>query len=157
MRHLLIKNGVAINAIEVAEDSGYQPDEGYEIVPHETAPVGSTWDGVTVTIPTDDLPEKIAAMNAAGKERALNEIRAMRTPVLNALIGIGLAAKEAGDSATVSACLLARQKLLDMTKHASVLSATDYIGTATAAAVVYAGIVAACPANVKAAFKEGKL
>jgi hypothetical protein len=78
--------------------------------------------------------------------------RAGREIALNRLAGIAFAAKESNDSATVTACLSARTALLNITTLPSVLAATDDASLTAAVGAEYASIVAACPANIRAAF-----
>lgn len=80
--------------------------------------------------------------------------RAGREIALNRLAGIGFAAKETGDAATVAACLVARQALLDITKLPAVKAATDDASLTAAMSAGYAAIVMAAPANVRSAFAD---
>lgn len=80
--------------------------------------------------------------------------RAGREIALNRLAGIGFAAQHSGDSATVDACLAARQALLDITKLPAVKAATDDASLTAAIAAGYAQIVGSAPANVRLAFAD---
>lgn len=86
------------------------------------------------------------------RDKSLKKVRAGREIALNRLAGIAFAAKEAGDAPTVTACLAARAALLDITTLPAVLAATDDASLTVAVGTAYAGIVAAAPANIKAAF-----
>lgn len=100
-------------------------------------------------------PEEIAALPAPqpwSPDKLLKVVKTGREIALNRLAGIAFAAKESGDSATVMACLAARQSLLDITKLPAVLAATDDASLTAAIGVGYAAIVGACPANIVNAF-----
>ncbi len=100
-------------------------------------------------------PEEIAALPAPvpwSREPLLKVARAGREIALNRLAGIAFAAKEVGDPATVTACLAARTALLNITSLPAVLAATDDAALTAAVGAGYAAIVAAAPANVRAAF-----
>lgn len=86
-------------------------------------------------------PDPLLKIAKAGREIALNR-----------LMGIAFAAKEGGDPATVTACLVARQSLLDITKLPAVLAATDDASLTAALGAGYAAITTICPANIKNAF-----
>lgn len=79
-------------------------------------------------------------------------VKAGREIALNRLAGIAFAAREANDPATVTACLAARQELLDITKLPAALAATDDASLTMAIGLGYAAIVGACPVNIKNAF-----
>jgi hypothetical protein len=83
---------------------------------------------------------------------ALQRARDVRTPILNALIGIGLAADRAGDLATVDAVLAARQGLLDITKLPALLAAASDDEFDSVALARYRELAAAAPVAVRAAF-----
>lgn len=87
------------------------------------------------------------------REPLLKVVKSGREIALNRLAGIAFAAREAGDSATVEACLAARQSLLDITKLPAVLAATDDASLTAAIGAGYAAIVGACPVNIKSAFQ----
>lgn len=87
--------------------------------------------------------------NLAG---ALQRARDVRTPILNALVGIGLAAQAGGDAATVSAVLTARQGLLDITKLPALLAAANDDAFDAIALERYRELAAAAPAAVRSAF-----
>lgn len=102
-------------------------------------------------------PEEIAALPAPvpwSREPLLKVARAGREIALNRLAGIAFAAKEAGDPATITACLAARAALLDITKLPAVLAATDDASLTAAVTAGYAAIVAAAPTNVRSAFSD---
>lgn len=96
-------------------------------------------------------PPAVAPYNQAA---ALQRTRDMRKPILDALAGIGLAALAGGDASTVQAVLAARQGLLDITKDAGVLAATDDVGFDAAVLIRYHQLVAQAPAMVVRAFTE---
>ena len=99
--------------------------------------------------------EEIAALPAPvpwNRDSLLRVVRAGREIALNRLAGIAFAAKEANDTATVTACLDARTALLNITTLPAVLAATDDASLMVAVGTAYAVIVAASPANIKAAF-----
>lgn len=83
---------------------------------------------------------------------ALQRARDMRTPSLNALTGIGLAAQASGDSGTLQSVLIARQGLLDITKQPDVLAATDDATFDHVVVTRYRALAASCPINVQTAF-----
>lgn len=86
------------------------------------------------------------------RDNLLRVVRAGREIALTRLAGIAFAAKEAGDLSTVTACLNARTALLNITTLPAVLAATDDASLTAAVGTAYAVIVAASPANIKAAF-----
>lgn len=98
-----------------------------------------------------DMPEYVPPVPWA-PDPLLKIAKAGREIALNRLAGIGFAAKEAGDSATVAACLAARVALLDITKLPAVQAATDDESLTLAIAIGYAAIIAACPQNIVNAF-----
>lgn len=83
---------------------------------------------------------------------ALQRARDVRTPILNALIGIGLAADRAGETATVDAVLAARQGLLDITKLPALLAAASDDDFDAIALARYRELVTAAPLAVRSAF-----
>ena len=100
-------------------------------------------------------PEEISALPPPipwSRDPLLRAVRAGREIALNRLAGIAFAAKEASDPATVSACLDARSALLNITTLPAVLAATDDASLTVAVGTAYAEIVAAAPANIRAAF-----
>lgn len=58
MRHAVIKNGVVINAVEVEDDSDWQPGDGLTLVPADRASTGWTYDGKTFFEP-EPVPEPV--------------------------------------------------------------------------------------------------
>lgn len=84
--------------------------------------------------------------------RLLKVVKAGREIALNRLAGIAFAAREGSDGATVTACLAARQSLLDITKLPAVLAATDDASLTAAIGAGYEAIVGACPSNIVSAF-----
>lgn len=101
--------------------------------------------------------EEIAALPEPvpwSREPLLKIVRAGREIALNRLAGIAFAAKEAGNPATVSACLSARQALLDITKLPAVKAATDDASLTAAIGSAYSAIIAASPPIVISAFAD---
>jgi len=101
--------------------------------------------------------EEIAALPAPvpwSREPLLKIVRAGREIALNRLAGIAFAAKESADPVTVTACLAARQSLLDITKLPAVLAAQDDASLKAAMVSGYAAIVMAAPDNVRSAFAD---
>mgnify|MGYP001328274512 CR=1 FL=1 len=101
--------------------------------------------------------EEIAALPEPvpwSREPLLKIVRAGREIALNRLAGIAFAEKEAGNPATVIACLSARQSLLDITKLPAVLAATDDASLTAAVSAEYAAIVAASTPVVISAFSD---
>ncbi|SNT29130.1 hypothetical protein SAMN06265795_12253 [Noviherbaspirillum humi] len=84
---------------------------------------------------------------------AMNVVRIKREEILNRLAGIGFAALAEGDAATAQAIVATRQSLLDITKNAGILAATDESSLRDAILAAYGAIVAATPANVQTAFR----
>lgn len=82
----------------------------------------------------------------------MKTVKAGREIALNRLAGIAFSARENNDSATVTACLVARQSLLDITKLPAVLASTDDASLTAAIGTGYAAIVMACPSNIVNAF-----
>lgn len=106
-----------------------------------------------VQITDEDAAEIHAALVPKWSPDPLLKVaKAGREIALNRLAGIAFAARETGDSATVAACLAARQSLLDITKLPAVLAATDDASLTAAVGSGYEAIVLACPANIKGAF-----
>lgn len=110
-------------------------------------------------------PEQKAAANAImaanlssigievwSRNPLLNKVREAREIALNRLMGIAFAAQRAGDTATIDACLVAREGLLGMTATPAVLAATSDAELSAALVAVYAGIVGVAPANIVSAF-----
>lgn len=83
------------------------------------------------------------------------EVRATREAILNRLAGIGMAALVSGDVEAADAVLVARQALLDITKHPAVLAAEaaeDFNSLRAAVKAEYKAITAAAPADMRSAF-----
>ena len=97
--------------------------------------------------------QRVAARFAAYKTAQFSKKREEREVMINRLMGIAFAAEKSGDAPTVQACLAARVALLNLTKHASITSATSESALKAAFDQVYGAIVAACPANVQSIFK----
>ena len=111
--------------------------------------------GETTEIPL--TPEEVAELPPPlpwSRQPLLKIVRAGREIALNRLAGIAFAAKEAGNPATVSACLSARQALLDITKLPAVMAATDDASLAAAIGSAYSAIIAASPPIVISAFAD---
>lgn len=87
----------------------------------------------------------------------LNRARDMREVCLNRLIGIGFTAAQTGDQATVNAVISARAALLQVTDTQAVLEAENEAALVAAITAGYAAIVAACPANLRSAFRDARL
>jgi len=102
-------------------------------------------------------PDEIAALPAPvpwSPDRLLKVVKTGREIALNRLAGIAFAADKIGDSATVSACLVARQALLDITKLPAVKAATDDASLTAAIGSAYSAIIAASPPIVISAFAD---
>ncbi len=96
----------------------------------------------------------VAAVGPFNRDALMREARDRRKDILDALVGIGFAAKAAGDETTVAAVLAARQGLLDLTKDPALAAATTEAQFRAAVKARYAQLVMAAPANVQAAFRE---
>ena len=83
----------------------------------------------------------------------LATVRATREAILNRLAGLGFAALAANDAPTVTAIAAARQGLLDITKAASVMSATTLDALKAAVLSEYRKLTAAAPLTVQKAFQ----
>ncbi len=99
-------------------------------------------------------PIKVQARFKAAKDALLAQARAQREVVLNRLIGISFAAKEAGNAPIFAACMTARQDLLDLTKHASIAGATTEAGLKAAYKTLYGGIVSRTPTDIQSVYKD---
>jgi hypothetical protein len=82
----------------------------------------------------------------------LDTVRLTREDILNRISGIGFAAMVAGDTVTVNGVIAARKALLDITKDAGVLAATDADGLKNAVIAAYRAMVIAAPPAVRSAF-----
>lgn len=75
MRYAYIDSStmIVVNLIEVDPDIPYTPDEGYQIVPSDTANIGDTYvDGVFVPPPPPVLsPSEILAVNTAAQKNLM--------------------------------------------------------------------------------------
>lgn len=91
---------------------------------------------------------------ASDRARALRDIRAQRSPMLDALAGIAGRAARNGDNETASAADAAAQELLGITQWPAFLSATTYDDMKAAIMARYRELVDAAPDNVKTAFRE---
>jgi hypothetical protein len=112
--------------------------------------INGAWALVDVpTVPEPPAPPPPAPWSP---NRLLKVVKAGREIALNRLAGIAFAADKGGDPVTVTACLAARQSLLDITKLPAVLAATDDASLTAAIGAGYAAIVGACPANIVSAF-----
>jgi hypothetical protein len=100
---------------------------------------------------------KVQARFTKTKNEILAQARAQREIVLNRLMGVAFAANAGGDTATVSGCLTARQALLDLTKHASIVGATSEAQLKSAYKTLYTAIVAATPAAVRTVYADIQL
>jgi hypothetical protein len=97
---------------------------------------------------------KVQARFQAAKAGLLSQARAQREIVLNRLMGIAFAAEKLGDSATVNACMTARQSLLDLTKHTTITSASNEPQIKSAYKSLYGAIVAATPAAIRSVYSD---
>lgn len=95
-----------------------------------------------------------ALMPAFNQAAAMDRLRALRAPILNALAGIGFDAVAADDQITVNAVKAARQGLKDIPQLPSVLAATSDEEFDAAVMARYKQLAAEAPANVRTAFKE---
>lgn len=82
------------------------------------------------------------------------EVRATRELILNRLPGMWMAAQAAGDAATSSVIVNARQALLDITKRPEVLGATTMEELRAAVKAAYKSITAGVPESVRSAFNR---
>ena len=94
----------------------------------------------------------VELQQAFSQSANLQLLRATRSPILNALAGIGF--DSIGDPALVAAVKAARQGLKDMTAHPAILAATSDAEFKAAVKARYAELVAAAPLAVRVAFKE---
>jgi hypothetical protein len=94
---------------------------------------------------------KVQAAFAVAKDARIKAFRTEREVVLNRLIGIGFAAMQAADTATINGCLTARTALLDLPKHPNILAATTEAQLKQAFKVIYKGITDNVPAAVASA------
>lgn len=86
------------------------------------------------------------------RDTLMRIVKAGREVALNRLAGIAFAAREGNDSATVTACLAARQALLDITKLPTVQAATDDASLKAAVIAGYTAIVSSAPPSIVGAF-----
>lgn len=106
------------------------------------------WDVVT-------YPQDVAAANITkAREEYLTLVRDLREKLLNRLNGIAFRADKAGDQATVTACITASQRLLDITTLPALLTATSQAELEDAVDTEYASIVSEAPNGVKQAFRK---
>lgn len=84
---------------------------------------------------------------------AMQRLRTLRAPILNALAGIGFDALASGDTATTDAVQAARQGLKDLPEWPAVLAATDDESFDDAVMARYRELVAAAPDAVRVAFR----
>lgn len=113
---------------------------------------GHTFDfvGGTLVI-SPPAPEPFAPQ----KDAFLAQVRATRELILNRLPGMWMAAQAAGDDATSTAIVIARQALLDITQHPDVLAAEAAENLAALRAAVkaeYKAIATAAPEALRSAF-----
>lgn len=83
---------------------------------------------------------------------AMQRLRDRRSPILNALAGIGFDALAAGDAATADAVKQARLGLRDITAWPAVVAAQDDESFDRAALARYRELAAAAPPAVRVAF-----
>jgi hypothetical protein len=121
-------------------------------------------DGVLVEASADDIQEmqdRVAAVKKAEKEAIhasmsayIGTVRELRERILNRLAGIATAAMVSEDQATVDAFMLARQRLLDITKIPGAVAATNTAELEAAIKAEYAAILGSVPASIKTAFDK---
>jgi len=88
------------------------------------------------------------------RDRAIDEIRQQRAPILNALAGIGFDAIDANDTATQAGVAQARADLKAITSLPALLDATNYDDMKAAVMARYREIADVAPATVQTAFRE---
>lgn len=96
--------------------------------------------------------EALSIPESWSSQPLLTIVRAGREIALNRLMGIAFTANEDNDHDTVTACLVARASLLNITTLPSVLAATDDASLTAAIGAAYAAIVAAAPPSIVNAF-----
>lgn len=114
----------------------------------EAAPQGRKQQWSVTARPEEPVAEAL--------ERALDDMRRERQPMLNAVVGIMTVAIADGDTATVAKAKEVRTALLNLTADPDFLSASNYHDMAVAAKRAYrrvAGLVASSP-QFAAVFKE---
>ena len=106
---------------------------------------------VQITQEEADALRSPAPTSAQLQASALAQVRALREPVLNALVGIGFAAMADGDAGLVSQIATTRQAILDITKTdvSSCHTASEFAAAYKAA---WVAIATAAPASVVVAF-----
>lgn len=118
---------------------------------------GNVWKLVWKIVDWDQtrIDEFSAAKEATNRKEMsdyLTTVRELREKLLNRISGIATAALCTADQVTVDAYVVARQRLLDMTKVPAALAATNQIELEAAIKTEYASIVAATAPSLRAAF-----
>lgn len=88
------------------------------------------------------------------KKAELDKFRTDRKEMFSVIVGMGWAAGENNDTATVTALLAFREGLKDLPTWPAVVAATTHIGLKTAMAARYKTLNDALPAAIKAGFKN---
>ena len=117
--------------------------------------IGSRWvdsnDG-SLALATAELARLDANSTAAAMNAFKDQFREKREKMLNRIASIAALAKDDGDTVVWEAYKTARLTLLDMTKHETVLAATNVTALEAAFAARYAAMVADMPMALKLAF-----
>jgi hypothetical protein len=103
---------------------------------------------------TADFQARLAGQEKLLMDDYLAEVRSLRERILIRLGGIATAAIATSDQATIDAYLLARQRLLDITKLPAAVAATTKADLETAIKAEYLDIVASVTASLKTAFDQ---
>lgn len=98
----------------------------------------------------DPLPETLEET----RERAFDELREVRAPMLNAVTGIMATALTDGDEALAEEAKSIRQQLLDVTLDPNLLAADSYEKMKLAGQTVYRRIAKSASPGFAAVFKE---
>lgn len=133
----------------------------------QTAAVLQTQEAGAVLASERDTPALWAQMLAVtqpapyavvfNQAAALERLREVRRPILDALSGLLADALADGDATLVSSIRAARQGLRDMPQHAPLLAATDDAGFDYIAHERYKALAASLPAAARAAFRDALL
>lgn len=100
-----------------------------------------------------EIPPLVEAQSVL-LERAKNELRAMREPMLSAVTGIGWEASEAGDDALVQEARNIRNALRDITDDPALNAAQTYEEMRAAGVAAYRRIAGGVSPAFAATFKE---
>ncbi|AXY83380.1 putative cytoplasmic protein [Acidovorax phage ACPWH] len=101
-------------------------------------------------LPFQPTPEELAEI----RDRAFDELREVRAPMLNAVTGIMTAALADGETALVEEGAQIRQKLLDVTQDPALNAATTYEAMKAAGQLAYRKIARGASAHFAAVFRE---